>query len=103
MKNQTKSQSWPMPETWMARGTEAWWARSSEHQSEMLDFMSHRLSKASEAVRELGHCRNWEDASGVHSKWLEDTLTDYSAQSTKVAAINVKQGADAVQGRKRHH
>jgi hypothetical protein len=92
-----------MHPAWIATGTEAWWARGAEHQSEMLGFMSHRLAKASEAVRELGQCRNWEDASGVHSKWLQDTLTDYSAQSTKVAAINVKQSADAVQGRKRHH
>jgi len=65
----------------------------------MLDLMSHRLSKTSEAVRELGQCRSWEDASGVHSKWFNDTLADYSSQSTKVAAI----GADAAQGRQRGH
>ena len=103
MKNQTKSQSWPMTQAWMPTGMEAWWARGSEHHSEVLGFMSHRLSKASEAVRQLGQCRSWEEASGVHSKWMEDTLTDYSAQSTKVAAINLKQGADVVQGRQRHH
>jgi len=103
MKNQTTSQSWPMTQAWMGKGTEAWWARGSEYQSEMLDFMSHRLSKASEAVRELGQCRSWEDASGIHSKWIEGTLGDYSAQSTKVAAINVKHGADAVQGRQSRH
>jgi hypothetical protein len=68
MKNQMKSQSWPMTQAWMATGTEAGWARGSEHESEMLDFMSHRLSKASEAVRELGQCRSWKGASGVHSK-----------------------------------
>jgi hypothetical protein len=104
MKNQATSQSWPMNQAaWMTTATAAWWARGSEHQSEMLDFMSHRLSKASETMRELGQCRSWEDASGVHSKWIEGTLTDYSAQFTKVAAINVKQGADAVQGRQRRH
>jgi hypothetical protein len=103
MKNEAKSQSWPMTQAWVATGREAWWARGSEQQSEMLDFMSHRLSKASEALRELGQCRSWEEASGVQSKWMEDTLRDYSAQSTKVAAINLKQGADAVQGRQRHH
>jgi hypothetical protein len=104
MKNQTTSQSWPTNQAaWMTTATAAWWAKGSEHQSEMLDFMSHRLSKASEAVRELGQCRSWEDASGVHSKWFHDALTDYSAQSTKVAAINVKQGADGAQGRQRRH
>ena len=73
-----------------ATATAAWWATASEHQSEMLDFMSHRLSKDSDAVRELGQCRSWEDASGVHSRWLQDTFTDYSAEGTKVMAINVK-------------
>jgi hypothetical protein len=96
-------QNWPMHDGWMPKGTEAWWATASEHQSEMLDFMSHRLSKDADAVRELGQCRSWEDASGVHSKWLQDTVKDYAAEATKVTAINVKHGADAVQGRKRHH
>ena len=103
MRNQTISQSWPMNQAWVPTGREAWWATAAAHQSEMLDFMSHRLSKASEAARELGQCRNAEDASGVHSKWLQDTVKDYSAQSTKVMAINVKQGADAAQGRQRRH
>jgi hypothetical protein len=106
MRNQTTSQNWPMNQAaWMTSATAAWWAKGSGHHSEMLDFMSHRLSKASEAARELGQCRSWEDASGVHSKWLVETLNDYSAQSTKVMAINVKEPAGVVQGRQRqrHH
>jgi hypothetical protein len=69
----------------------------------MLDFVSHRLSKASEAARELGQCRSWEDASGVQSKWVSETLNDYSAQSTKVMAITIKEPAGVAQGRQRHH
>ena len=104
MKNQTTSQSWPTNQAaWMTTATAAWWAKGSEHQSEMLNFMSHRLSKASEAVRELGQCRSWEEASGVHSKWLQDTFTDYSAEATKVMAINVKHGADVAQRRQPRH
>jgi hypothetical protein len=87
----------------MSTGNEAWWATASEHQSEMLGFMSHRLSKASDAARELSRCRSWGDASGVHSKWIQDTVTDYSAQTTKVMAINVKQAADEAQGRRPRH
>jgi hypothetical protein len=102
MKNQ--SQNWPMNQAaWITSATAAWWAKGSGHQSEMLDFMSHRLSKASQAARELGQCRSWEGASGVQSKWLTDTLEDYSAQSTKVMAINVKQPASAAKGRQRYH
>ena len=55
--------------------------------------MSHRLSKGSDAVRELGDCRSWRDASDVRSKWLLDTFKDYSTQAIKVMAINVKQAA----------
>jgi hypothetical protein len=92
----------PMNNGWMPKGTEAWWATASEHQSEMLDFMSHRLSKDADAVRELGQSRSWEDASGVHSKWLQDTFKDYSAEASKLMAINVKQAADAAQDRRAH-
>ena len=90
MKDQARSQSWPMTHGLDGYGNRSLVGQGIRHQSEMLDFVSHRLSKASEAVRELSQCRSWEEASGVHSKWIEGTLTDYSAQSTKVAAINVK-------------
>ena len=85
----------PVDNGWMPKGTEAWWATATEHQSG-IDFVSHRLSKDSEAVRELGQCRSWKDASGVNSKWLHDTFNDYSTEATKVMAINVK-AADAAQ------
>ena len=88
---------------WMSTGNEAWWATASEHQSEMLDFMSHRLFKGSQAARELGQCRSWEEAMGIQSNWLHGTFTDYSAEATKVMAINVKHGADVAQRRKPRH
>ena len=94
------SQRWPMNHGWTPQGTEAWWATASQRQSERLDFMSHRLSKDSDAVRQLGQCRSWEDASGVHSKWLHETVNDYAAEATKVMAINVKQVGDAAQDRR---
>jgi hypothetical protein len=54
-------------------------------------------------VRELGLCRSWEDTSGVHSKWLQETVKDYVAEATKVMAINVKQAADTAQHRSPRH
>ena len=93
----------PVNNEWMPKGTEAWWATATEHQSEMLNFMSHRLSKDSQAVRELGECQSWEAASVIYSRWLQDAFKDYSAEATKVRAINVKQAADVAQDRRPRH
>jgi hypothetical protein len=65
----------------------------------MFDFMSHRFAKDSAALQQVGQCRNWEDVSGLHSKWLQDLSKDYSAEATKITAIYTKQAADAVQDR----
>src|SRR5215207_3693888 len=40
-------------DAWMFRGTEAWWSSVSEYQSEMFDFMSHRLAKDSAALQQV--------------------------------------------------
>jgi phasin protein len=103
MTNRKTELNQPVNNEWMPKGTEAWWATATEHQSEMLDFMSHRLSKDSQAVRQLGECRSWEDASGIYSRWLQETFKDYSAEATKVMAMNVKQAADIAQDRRPRH
>jgi hypothetical protein len=90
MANRNTLPDQPVNPGWMSTGNEAWWATASEHQSEMLDFMSHRLSRDSDAARELSRCRSWGDVSGVRSQWLQGTFKDYSAQATKIMAINVK-------------
>jgi hypothetical protein len=88
---------------WMLPVTETWWSSVSEHQSEMFDFMSHRFSKDSVALHSLGECRNWDEVSGLHSRWLQDMSKDYSAQAAKVIAIYTKQASDAAQERRPRH
>jgi hypothetical protein len=69
----------------------------------MFDFMSHRFAKDSAALHELSECRNLEEVSSLHSKWLQDMSKDYSAEATKVMAIYTKQAADAAQERRPRH
>jgi Phasin protein len=95
MGNHKTEQREPMNNEWMPGGTDAWWSAMSEYQSEVLDFMAHRLAKDSHAVRELGECQNWRDVADLQSKWVEDTFRDYSKEATKIMAIYAKQGSDA--------
>jgi len=88
---------------WRLPGAETWWFSVSEYQGEMFDFLSHRFSKDSVALHGLGECRNWDDVSALHSRWLQDMSKDYSAQTTKLFAIYTKQAAVAVQERRSRH
>ena|SRR5215212_4709351 len=103
MANHNNIQTATSRNTWKLPGTKTWWSSSAEYQSEMFDFMSHRFAKDSAALQEVGECRNWEDVSGVHSKWLNDMSNDYSAEGTKVMAIYTKYAANAAQERRNRH
>ena len=104
MKNQTTSQSWPMNQAaWMTRLPRLGGPRAQGTK------VRCSISCPIGSPKPLKPCASW--ASAVVGRTplacipngSTDTLTDYSAQSTKVAAINVKQGADAAQGRQRRH
>jgi hypothetical protein len=56
---------------WRLPGAETWCFSVSEYQGEMFDFLSHPFSKDSVALHGLGECRNWDDVSELHSRWLE--------------------------------
>jgi hypothetical protein len=88
---------------WTLPGAETWWSSIAEYQGEMFDFLSHRFSKDSVALHGLGECRNWDDVSNLHSKWLQAMSKDYSAQTTKVMAIYTKRAADDAQDRRPRH
>jgi hypothetical protein len=81
----------------LADGMEAWFATVSECQREMVDFVSNRLAKDSETMREMLDCRNPAEAMEIHSRWVQETIQDYSAEMTKTLAIYRKHAADAVQ------
>jgi hypothetical protein len=71
----------------MIRATEALVAATAECQHEMISFMSARLEKDGNAVREMMGCKNLTDALSIHSHWMEETLQDYNAAVTKLIAI----------------
>jgi hypothetical protein len=88
---------------WMLPGTQIWWSSVSEYQSEMFDFMSHRLSKDSVALHGLGECRNWNEVSDLYSSWAQDMSKDYSTEATKVIDIYTKRASDAARERRPRH
>lgn len=76
----------------LAEGIQSWLAVSREYQREMMDFVSRRLAKDGDTMREILATRNLADAAAVQSRWVEETLRDYSAQMAKVMAIYTKAG-----------
>lgn len=81
----------------LAAGMDAWFSTMSDCQREMTEFVSMRLSKDGETMREMLSCKSPTEAMEVHSRWIQDTLRDYSAETTKMFAIYTKHAADAVQ------
>ena len=75
---------------WMLTGTDALWSAMMDYPREMLGFMSMRLSKDSDFFRELQTCRSWTDASVLQSRWIQETLTDYSREVAKLLNITTE-------------
>jgi hypothetical protein len=76
------------PGQFMMPGTDTLFATFASKQREMLDFVTMRLEKDSELIRELGACQNWADALTVHSRWVQETLRDYTAEASKLFAFS---------------
>jgi hypothetical protein len=84
----------------MYGGMQTWMSTLAEYQSEIFDFMSQRCAKNADLVREMSGCRNFEDASFCQTKWLEETMRDYSTESAKVLALCTRNAADIAQKRR---
>ena len=54
---------------------------------ELFATISDRLAKDSEALHRLGECQKLEDLSAIQSKWLQDTIQDYTTETIKVMDI----------------
>jgi hypothetical protein len=57
-----------------------------------------RLTKDADLLRQLQECRSWEEASLLHSKWMQTTLSDYSREAAKVMKIGTKQAEGGAAG-----
>src|SRR5688572_12642452 len=67
-----------------------WVSIISDYNGELFDFMARRLAKDARMMRELHDCESLNDVSGVHAKWLQETLRDYSDEATKLMALPLK-------------
>lgn len=76
----------------MVDGFQTWMAVNRECQREMMDFVSRRLAKDSDTMREILATRSLADAAAAQSRWVEQTFRDYSTQMTRLMAICTKAG-----------
>ncbi len=74
----------------VADAAERWIATSAECNREMIGFVSMRLEKDSETFREIMGCKNLADATAIQSRWMEETLRDYTNEMSKLMAIYTK-------------
>ena len=74
----------------LANAAQAWFAAATECQRETIGFVSMRLEKNGKAVREMMGGKNLADAAAIQSRWVEETLRDYSDEMTKLMTICTK-------------
>jgi Phasin protein len=74
----------------LTNAAETWFTAVTECQREMIGFVSMRLEKDSETAREMIGCKNAADATKIQSRWIEETLRDYSSEMTKLMGICTK-------------
>jgi hypothetical protein len=74
----------------LAKATETWFAATAECQREMMSFMSMRVEKDGETAREILGCRNLADVTAIQSRWLEETVRDYTSETSKLMGIYTK-------------
>jgi len=74
----------------LANVAAAWLTAAAECQREMIGFVSIRLAKDGETVREMAGCKSPADATAIQSRWIEETLRDYSSEVTKLMTICTK-------------
>jgi len=83
-------------------GAETWWSTMAEYQQEVARFMSDRLAKGGDAIRQTLSCRSWTEALDVQSKWADETLRDYNAQMSKLSGLYARSAASTVREERRH-
>ena len=87
--------------TALLAGPEAWWSTITEYQHEVGQFISDRLAKDAEAIRQTLTCRDWAAALEIRGRWVDETLRDYSEEMKKLTGIHAKTTASTVRERHR--
>lgn len=71
----------------LTKAAESWFAATTECQREMMGFVSKRLEKDSETMRQILGCKNVAEMTAIQSRWIGETLRDYNTEMTKLMSI----------------
>ena len=82
-------------------GPETWFSTMAECQKEVGRFITDRLEKDAESLRQTFSCRNWTAALELQGRWVDETLRDYSAQMSKLTGLYAKGAASTVREERR--
>ncbi len=82
-------------------GAETWLATLAEYQHEVGQFISDRLAKEAEVIRETLSCRDWTSALVVQGRWVDETLRDYSEGMKRLAGLYSKSAASTTREERR--
>lgn len=74
----------------LTNAAETWFNAGSECQREMIGFMSKRLEKDGETLREMMGCKTIGDVAALQSRWIEETVRDYNTEAAKLMSIYTK-------------
>jgi hypothetical protein len=84
---------------------QTWWSTVAEYQQEYQQevghFVSDRLAKDGEAIKETFTSRNWPDALAVQARWMDETIRDYNAELTKLTKLYTKAAASTARSESR--
>ena len=81
----------------VADSIEAWLTTARDCQRELTEFVSSRLAKDTTTMRELLNCKNPGEAVALQTRWVQETMQDYSAEMSKVLTIYTKHATDVAQ------
>ena len=87
--------------TALMTGAETWFSTMTEYQRGVGQFISDRLAKDAEAIRQALSCRDWTAALEVQGRWVDETLRDYSEEITKLTGLYTKTTAPTIRERHR--
>ncbi|QFU14783.1 phasin family protein [Microvirga thermotolerans] len=74
----------------LANGLEAWLSATAECQREFVAFMSKRLEKDRDLIRDLQSSRDPARTADIQARWLGECVRDYSSQVSRVMAIYMR-------------
>ena len=68
-------------------GAETLLATAAQSQRETMEFVVMRLEKDRETFEEARACRSFTDALALQSRWMQEMVRDYTAQTSKMLAV----------------